>query len=101
MASIPNISVAKPKSISPLSFFFPLLQNIYSIIPAKARTGVKEEGLRSFIKILSLSIPERLSTHAVTVVPTLAPIITFIDCFSVISPEFTKPTTITVTAEEL
>ena len=48
-----------------------------------------------------LSIPARLSTHAVTVVPILAPIIMLMACFSVIRPELTKPTTITVVAEEL
>ena len=48
-----------------------------------------------------LSIPARLSIQAVTVVPMLAPMMTFMACFKVMSPEFTKPTTITVVAEEL
>ena len=46
-------------------------------------------------------MPPRLSSHAVTVVPIFAPMITPIACLSVISPEFTKPTTITVVADEL
>ncbi len=50
---------------------------------------------------LPLSIPARLRIHAVTVVPTLAPMITLMACLKVMSPEFTKPTTITVVAEEL
>ena len=46
-------------------------------------------------------IPARLKIHAVTVVPIFAPMMTLIDCLSVMSPEFTKPTTITVVADEL
>ena len=38
--------------------------------------------------------------HAVTVVPTLAPIITDTDCVKESKPAFTKLTTITVVAEE-
>lgn len=46
-------------------------------------------------------IPVRLRTQAVTVVPTLAPMIMLMDWPRVITPEFTKPTTMTVVAEEL
>ena len=53
------------------------------------------------MNILSLEIPPRLNIHAVTVVPIFAPIITPIDCLRDIIPEFTKPTTITVVADEL
>ena len=53
------------------------------------------------MKILSLEIPLKLRIQAVTVVPTFAPIITLIACFKVIMPELTKPTTITVVADEL
>ena len=70
-------------------------------IPIRARTGVKEVGFKSCINILSLEIPPRLRIHEVMVVPILAPIIMPMDCLSVIMPEFTKPTTITVVAEEL
>ncbi len=70
-------------------------------MPIKARIGVKEDGFKSFIKKLSPLIPLSESIHAVIVVPTLAPIITFIACFKFIIPELTKPTTITVVAEEL
>ena len=45
--------------------------------------------------------PNRAMTQAVNVVPTLAPIITAIDWPRVISPAFTKLTTITVDADEL
>ena len=70
-------------------------------MPIRASTGVKELGLRRETKRLPLSMPARLSIQAVTVVPMLAPMMTFIACFRLISPEFTKPTTITVVAEEL
>ena len=51
--------------------------------------------------MLSPDMPLRLSIHAVTVVPILAPIITDMDCLRLITPEFTNPTTITVVADEL
>ena len=62
-----------------------------------ARTGVKELGLSSRSQTLELSMPPRLRSHAVTVVPTFAPMMTLMACRSVISPELTKPTTMTVT----
>ncbi len=70
-------------------------------MPAVARIGVKEVGLSILTKRLSLEMPLKLKSHAVTVVPTFAPMITLIACFKVITPELTKPTTITVAAEEL
>ena len=74
--------------------------NIRSTIPISARIGAKELGLRRLIKKLLLSIPARLKIQAVTVVPILAPIIIPTACVSFIIPEFTKPTTITVVADE-
>ena len=62
---------------------------------------MKEEGFNRRTNTLLLSIPERLKIQAVTVVPMFAPMITLMACFKVIRPEFTKPTTITVVAEEL
>ena len=98
---MPNISVAKPSRIMPVSFFLPLLQNMYRTMPIKASTGVNDDGFSSCTHTASLWIPPRLSSHAVTVVPTLAPMMTLIACRSVSSPELTKPTTMTVVAEEL
>ena len=46
--------------------------------PIKASTGVKEVGLSSCTKKFPLSKPVRLRIQAVTVVPTLAPMITLI-----------------------
>ena len=45
--------------------------------------------------------PKSAMTHAVNVVPTLAPMMTAIDCARVMRPALTKLTTITVEAEEL
>ena len=47
IVSIPNISVAKPKRIVPVSFFASLFENMVSIIPISASTGVKEVGFKS------------------------------------------------------
>ena len=66
-----------------------------------ARIGVNEEGFSICTKKLLLVMPVRLNSHAVTVVPILAPMMTLIACFKVINPEFTKPTTMTVVADEL
>ena len=71
------------------------------MVPIKAKMGVKEVGFKSWMKMLSPEMPERERIHAVTVVPMFAPIITLIAWRRVIRPEFTKPTTITVVAEEL
>ena len=70
-------------------------------MPTSASTGVKEVGFSRLTNTLPLLMPAMLSSHAVTVVPTLAPMMTLMACRSVISPELTKPTTITVVAEEL
>ena len=53
-------------------------------------------------KALMLTLTPKIEIiHAVNVVPTLAPIITAIDCCSDINPALTKLTTITVEADEL
>ena len=58
-------------------------------------------GLRSCTHTASPLMPPRLSSHEVAVVPMFAPMMTPMACFKVISPEFTKPTTMTVVADEL
>ena len=101
IVSMPNMSVAKPSRIIPVSFLRLSLLNIYIIIPTSASTGVNDVGLRSCTHTASPLMPPRLSSHAVTVVPMFAPMMTPMACFKVISPEFTKPTTMTVVADEL
>ncbi len=67
----------------------------------KASAGVKEDGFKSCTNRLPPSIPVRLRIHAVMVVPMLAPMIILMACLKLMRPELTKPTTMTVVAEEL
>ena len=101
MVSMPNISVAKPKSTVPTSRFLSDFENMRKIMPTSARIGVNAVGFNIFRKMLSPEMPPRLKIQAVTVVPMLAPMMTPMACFKVITLELTKPTTITVVAEEL
>ncbi len=100
MVCMPNIRIAKPKRMPPTFFFLLSFTNRYRIIPTTASSGENEEGFSRRTKIESPCRPDKLSTHAVTVVPTLAPMIMPTACDSSIMPELTKPTTITVAAEE-
>ena len=100
IVSIPNISIAKPIRIVPISFFLLDFDIIIKKMPIIASIGVKDVGLSSCIKMLSPCIPVSDNSHDVIVVPILAPIITPIACDSRIIPEFTKPTTITVVADD-
>ncbi len=83
-----------------MSFFLSLLPDISSITPIIARTGENEDGFNIRTKKLPPSIPVKLNSHEVIVVPTLAPIMMPTACESFIIPEFTKPTTITVVADD-
>ncbi len=76
MVLIPIISIAKPIKIVAILYFFPFLTKVSIPTAIIAITGEKLEGLSILIKILSPSIPVREISHAVTVVPILAPIIT-------------------------
>lgn len=85
----------------PISLFLSFLENIMTATPITASTGVKLDGFKSFNKNTSPpSIPDRLNIHAVTVVPTFAPIMMEIVCESFMMPELTKPTSMTVVAED-
>ena len=86
--------------ISAISFFFSFLENKIKKIPMRASTELKDTGLRSFTKTESPLIPVRLRSHAVAVVPILAPMMTPTACVSFMIPEFTNPTTITVVADD-
>ena len=63
--------------------------------------GENPDGLSRRIKKLTPCRPERLRIQLVTVVPTLLPMITPTAWCSCIRPLLTKPTTMTVVAEEL
>ena len=86
--------------ISAISFFFSFLENKIKKIPMRASTELKDTGLRSFTKTESPLIPVRLRSHAVAVVPILAPMMTPTACVSFMIPEFTNPTTSTVVADD-
>ena len=62
--------------------------------------GEKELGFKSFSSRLLPSMPTRDSIQEVTVVPMLAPMMMHTACCHFIMPELTKPTTMTVVAEE-
>ena len=101
---IPVIRTTNPRRITPTSFFL-RLANIRRHIPRTATIGTQESGLsipRASTASEPFSPPRllRAVSHAVMAVPTLAPIITPTACKSVIVPELTKPTTITVVAED-
>ena len=100
IVSIPNIRTAKPTRIVPISFFLSSFTNRSRITPINASTGEKEDGFSRLTKKLPLSIPARLSSQDVTVVPILAPMMTPTAWDSCIIPELTKPTIITVVADE-
>ena len=96
MACIPLISTEKASNMSP-TFFCPCFrQKKYKMMPTKAMKAntVAEE------KPPSPSTPARVSTQPVAVVPMLAPMTMPTALLSCMMPELTKPTTITVVAEE-
>ena len=68
--------------------------------PIRASRGEKFSGLSMLTSTFSLSIPVRERIHAVMVVPMLEPMITPMVWPISMTPEFTRPTSITVMAEE-
>ena len=101
IVSMPNINMAKPSRTVPSVFFFvPSFPVMRKMMPIAASTGEKELGLSSLTHTFPLSIPARERIHEVIVVPILAPMITPTACVSFIMPELTKPTTMTVVADE-
>ena len=86
-------------TIVPMDFFLAVLANIRKTTLPMARNGVKEEGLSSWIQ---KDPPNefKLSSHAVAVVPRLAPIMTPSAWDTFIMPELTRPTVMTVVTED-
>ena len=98
---MPVISTANPTKIRPMSFFFAFLQAMIMIMPIRAMIGEKDSGFSIFSKkLLWPSTPPRQRIHAVKVVPMFDPKQTAIVSASAMIPEFTKPTSITVIADE-
>ena len=74
-------------------------QDLLRLFPEKIKGIAKPiNGIAN--KLMFTLKPKIEIIHAVTVVPTLAPIITDTDCVKESKPAFTKLTTITVVAEE-
>ena len=70
------------------------------ITPTRATSGEKFLGLSICTNTLLLWIPDKERIQAVRVVPMLEPIMTPTVCPSSITPELTRPTSMTVMAEE-
>ena len=98
--SIPNISTEKPTMMVPTSRFFALFAPIIIITPMRAIIGEKFSGLSMDRKKLSVLRPFKPRIQAVRVVPTLEPMITPTVCDKSIIPELTRPTSITVRADD-
>ena len=99
---MPNISTAKPISAEAMVCFEPPFFLCTSFItrPATAAMLASDAGFKSSRKILPEPIPESPSSHDVAVVPTFEPIITPTAPLRLMIPLFTKPTVITVTADD-
>ena len=97
---MPNISIAKPTITPPISRRFCVLHTIIIITPIRAITGEKFSGLSMLKSTLLLFMPARESIQAVSVVPMLLPIIMPVVCSRLSMPLLTRPTSMTVTAEE-
>ncbi len=99
--SMPVISTAKPIRMLPMSLrWLRSFAVIIIITPITARIGENEDGLSILTQTLLPSIAVRDSSHDVTVVPIFAPMMTPTAWVSFMIPELTKPTTMTVVAED-
>ena len=85
--SIPMNRIPKPAMILPKWWIFSFFTKTIIATPRKANSGATAP--------ISSAI-----NWPVMVVPTLAPMIIHTACCKVIMPEFTKPTTMTVVADE-
>ena len=98
--SMPVISTVKPTSTVPMLCFLSFLVKRMKLTPTIASTGVNDEGLHSCTSRLPLWMPVSERIQLVIVVPMFAPMITPTAWESFMMPELTKPTTMTVVAEE-
>ena len=97
---MPVISTAKPIKITPMFFWRSLFDSICISMPANASSGEKVMGFKRVRKKFSPCTPVRLKSHEVSVVPTFEPIIMPKVSPKASMPEFTRPTSITVIAED-
>ena len=102
--NMPVNKTPKPMQISPAMRIFVFLQAIMITIPTSAVTDAIDIGFKKLSIALApalLPISPTLKMTEVTVVPILAPIMIPIALRNFNTPALTKPTTITVVAEEL
>ncbi len=92
------IRIAKPIKTVPISLLRCFFESIAKDSPIKAAIKPRFWGLSSNNSVLSEFIPTKEVNQLVRVVPILEPKITPIACLKDISPEFAKPTSITVRA---
>ena len=100
MRFIPIIMMANPSRTDPTERFLSDLPNIFIATPMIARNG---ENVLGFMRVMisdSPSIAFSDNTHAVAVVPRLAPMISPAALLISMSPELTRPTDRTVIADE-
>ena len=100
ISSMPVMSAIKPRKMVPIFLLFSDFVNIKRIMPMVPSRGANVEGFSTCTRKLSPSRPLKERIQAVTVVPTLLPMMTPTACFKVMMPELTKPTTMTVVADE-
>ena len=97
---MPNISTAKPIRISAMCCMVRFLEICFSRIAPIAVIALRDSVLSSSSAGDPPLTLERQMIHPVMLVPITAPMMTAIACRSFIIAEFTKPTTITLVAEE-
>ena len=101
MVFMPNISTAKPMRMSPTWCRLRFFATVLSSTPATAVSALRDSVLSSCSAGDALpDTPDRQIIHPVMLVPMTAPMITAIAWRSFIMAEFTKPTTITLVADE-
>lgn len=99
MSVMPYIRTAKPTKILPMSRLRGFLHIMMSTTPMNAMIGEKFSGLSSWIQPVPFT-PDNDRIHGVSVVPMFEPMMTPIVCPSCMMPELTRPTSMTVMADE-
>ena len=100
MADMPNISTAKPMRMLPTWTWLCFLAAMRRMMPTTATIPVRVEVDSRDTQPEPPSRAERHIIQPVTLVPKMAPRMMPMAWLTFITPEFTKPTTITEVAEE-
>ena len=100
IVDMPNIRTAKPMRISPTCCFVWFLENMRSTMPTTEMTPVSVAVEKRSIHPPPPPRSERQMIQPVMLVPRIAPITMLMACRTRIIPELTKPTTITLVADD-